>query len=379
MKPRLNWHIFCRIIDNYGDAGVSFRLARQLANEYALCVTLWIDDLATLAKIQPQTDPLLDEQTIAQINVFRLATDVEPPAAWPDVIIDAFGGGLPPRWLDALARDFPPGNDIADEQKPRWLILEYLSAETFVDDMHGKPSPPPNIGIPRHFFFPGFSEKSGGLLREKDLIRKRDTFQKAPENRAAFFASLGVPPLTKNRLIVSLFCYDTPRLTGLLNIWNQSETPIALLAPKGVAENAIHEWREQNNENMLRIIPIPFLSQDDYDRLLWSCDLNFVRGEDSLVRAIWAGKPFIWQAYRQENNAHFSKLEAFLARYTDEMPELEKDVFVHFMQTWNGIGEFSSAGEWNNLLGHLPDFVRYAFYRSEKHSSTKSMAQKLLG
>ena len=54
------------------------------------------------------------------------------------------------------------------------------------------------------------------------------------------------------------------------------------------------------------------LTQHDFDHLLWACDLNFVRGEDSLVRALWAGQPFVWQIYPQHDDAHHAKLEAFL-------------------------------------------------------------------
>ncbi|HEU0231107.1 MAG TPA: elongation factor P maturation arginine rhamnosyltransferase EarP, partial [Burkholderiaceae bacterium] len=46
--------------------------------------------------------------------------------------------------------------------------------------------------------------------------------------------------------------------------------------------------------------------------LLWSSDLNLVRGEDSLVRAIWAGKPLIWHIYPQDENTHMDKLDAWL-------------------------------------------------------------------
>jgi uncharacterized repeat protein (TIGR03837 family) len=63
---------------------------------------------------------------------------------------------------------------------------------------------------------------------------------------------------------------------------------------------------------VLSIVYLPQLTQTNYDHLLWSCDLNFVRGEDSLVRAIWAAKPFIWQIYPQHDGAHHAKLDAFL-------------------------------------------------------------------
>jgi uncharacterized repeat protein (TIGR03837 family) len=60
---------------------------------------------------------------------------------------------------------------------------------------------------------------------------------------------------------------------------------------------------------------IPFIAQDDHDKLLWSCDINFVRGEDSSVRAQWAARPFVWHLYPQSEQAHLAKLRAFTDRY----------------------------------------------------------------
>ena len=86
---------------------------------------------------------------------------------------------------------------------------------------------------------------------------------------------------------------------------------------------------------------MPFVAQDDYDRLLWSCDLNFVRGEDSFVRAQWAAKPMIWQIYPQSDNAHRAKLDAFLDRYDAESPQplgaLQRRLFL----AWNGFATLS--------------------------------------
>ena len=41
-----SWDVFCRVVDNYGDAAVCWRLARQLADEHGARVRLWIDLLA---------------------------------------------------------------------------------------------------------------------------------------------------------------------------------------------------------------------------------------------------------------------------------------------------------------------------------------------
>jgi uncharacterized repeat protein (TIGR03837 family) len=81
----------------------------------------------------------------------------------------------------------------------------------------------------------------------------------------------------------------------------------------------------------LSIAYLPYLTQTNYDELLWSCDLNFVRGEDSLVRALWAGAPLVWHIYPQHDGAHHAKLDAFLD-WLDAPASLRR-----FHRVWNGI------------------------------------------
>ena len=47
-----SWDIFCKVIDNYGDMGVCWRLAADLASR-AHRVRLWVDDLAALSWMAP--------------------------------------------------------------------------------------------------------------------------------------------------------------------------------------------------------------------------------------------------------------------------------------------------------------------------------------
>ena len=82
---------------------------------------------------------------------------------------------------------------------------------------------------------------------------------------------------------------------------------------------------------------LSFASQDDYDRLLWACDLNFVRGEDSCVRAQWAARPLVWQAYPQAAAAHHDKLDALLAIYTASLESAAAQVLIGTWQRWNGV------------------------------------------
>jgi uncharacterized repeat protein (TIGR03837 family) len=80
---------------------------------------------------------------------------------------------------------------------------------------------------------------------------------------------------------------------------------------------------------------LPMLDQDRYDRLLWACDLNFVRGEDSFLRAQFAARPLVWQAYRQEDRAHFAKLDAFLDMYCADMEPALAESTRALWHAWN--------------------------------------------
>ncbi|MCL2310593.1 MAG: elongation factor P maturation arginine rhamnosyltransferase EarP [Proteobacteria bacterium] len=384
-----SWFILCRVVDHYGDAGVCWRLARQLAREYDIDVTLFIDDIATLQRLAPTLDTTQSHQRIDRVTVQPLTNTLPPPAFWPEVIIDAFGGGLPSSWLAALERDFPlPSPARGEGLAPHWIILEYLSAEPWVETMHGLASPPPSINLPRHFFFPGFTEATGGLLREKTLISERDVFQHAfPDARRAFLERLGIDTLPPDALLVSLFCYDTPALPTLLDAWAASPSPIVCLIPETVAPETLQHWRRHyrieasttpTKHGALTLHTFPFLQQDDYDRLLWSCDLNFVRGEDSFVRAQWAALPFVWQAYRQNELAHLTKVDAFLKRYLADAPDNLKTALPDFARAWNDEQQTNRVADtWPLLAKQLPTFRKLAHDWVKQQTAQTDLAQQL--
>ena len=185
MPPSLRWDVFCRVVDNFGDGGVCWRLARQLAAEHGLAVTLWIDDVATLARIEPALDPQQDDQVARGVRVRR--SSVAQPATFldPDVVIEAFGCGLPDSYREAMA---------AETRPPVWINLEYLSAEGWIEAAHALPSPHPLLPLTCWFYFPGFTRGTGGLLREKGLRTTRNAYQRDPESRAALLRQAGVAP-----------------------------------------------------------------------------------------------------------------------------------------------------------------------------------------
>jgi len=207
------WDIFCRVVDNFGDIGVCWRLARQLSAEHDCTVRLWCDDPGTLAKLNPAIDPSLSTQCADGITICKwdssfAATDCA------DVVIETFACELPEVYLQAMAKR---------ERKPVWINLEYLSAEKWVADCHFGASPHPRLPLLKHFFFPGFTAATGGLLREADLFARRDRLQSDPNS---LWAAVGVPPPRPHEMSIGLFCYRNAALPTLIDAWTKSPSPV---------------------------------------------------------------------------------------------------------------------------------------------------------
>ena len=354
-KPIRSADIFCRVIDNFGDAGVCWRLARLMARA-GLSVRLWIDDLVRLHRLRPQLDLSIARQTLDGFLVLHWTDDDNLSNGYQpaDLVIEAFACRMPDAMLERIASTSP---------RPAWINLEYLTAERWAKESHGLPSPHPRLPLTQYFFFPGFSQGSGGLLREHELSDECASVDVTA--RSAFLQRLNVH-VPQDAMLISLFCYPQAPLEALLDRMRQGPR-VMCLVPEGVPSEAIRAIIGNNNENnfgksasagdeitqgQLTLRVIPFLEPDDYDRLLWSCDLNFVRGEDSLVRAHWAGHPFIWQLYAQEADAHQIKLEAFLADFCDGMDEADARVVRSFWQAWNG--DSKAVMDWQALCAALP-------------------------
>ncbi len=370
--PVPRWDIFCSVVDNFGDIGICWRLARQLAAEHGLQVRLWVDDLASFRRINPDIDPQSPLQHSRGVEVRLWSTPFPPvtPEAVADVVIDTFACTLPEPYLAAMA---------ARPQAPRWVTVEHLSAEDWVAGCHGLASPQPSLPLLRHFFFPGFVRGTGGLLRERGLLEKRRAFQADAAAQAAFWAELGLPP-ADGELRLSLFAYDCAHIAPLLRRWERSEQPLRVLVPEGVLARRIADLYDAApsacfGAGALTVQVLPFMEQDRYDRLLWACDINFVRGEDSFVRAQWAGRPLVWQPYRQEGDAHSHKLEAFLHRYCAGLGPLEAAALRNLWQAWNL--EEGTAEHWEDFLGHRAAYTVHAELWARQMSDLGALAANL--
>ncbi|MDH4584888.1 elongation factor P maturation arginine rhamnosyltransferase EarP [Pseudomonas sp. BN415] len=350
----VKWDIFCNVVDNFGDIGVTWRLARQLVTEHGQTVRLWVDEPAVFAPLCPQADPEAESQWHQGVEIRHWQRDWRP-AEPADVVIEAFACQLPEPYLEAMA---------ARTNKPRWLNLEYLSAEDWVAGCHGLPSFQPN-GLQKVFYFPGFADGTGGLLREAALMEHRQTFQADPQARRTFLETLGVE-LEEGALLISLFAYENASLAGWMGALAAGPRPVQLLVPVGRVLADLARWLGEDmlsagsrfRRGQLVIQVLPFVSQDDYDRILWCCDLNAVRGEDSFVRAQWAARPLLWHIYKQDEDAHWDKLEAFLGLYCQALSPAAAAALTEAWRAWNrgeGMGE-----AWNTLSTHWPEIARHA-------------------
>ncbi len=375
MQTIRSWDIFCKVIDNFGDIGVCWRLACQLAAR-GQRVRLWVDDASALAWIAPQGASGVDVQAW---TTGRPQLGIDIPG---DVVIEAFGCEVNAGWIASVKAGETYGEPTAmapelvaapaikhrasagtavqnspeNRPAPLWINLEYLSAEAFAQRSHGLPSPVmagPGVGMTKWFYYPGFTPRSGGLLREDDLLARQAQFKPLQ-----WLAQLDLPG-AENRQdgspvqTFSLFCYEPHALKPWLEQLARGPQRTQLLVTHGRAAAAVQaclpmlqegsftrtialQANRMSREKLLlsehlSIHYLPALTQYHFDHLLWSCQFNCVRGEDSLVRALWAGQPFVWHIYPQDDGAHAAKLDAFL-----DWLEAPVDLRL-FHHVWNGL------------------------------------------
>ena len=346
------WDIFCKVVDNFGDIGVCWRLARQLADEHGLNIRLWVDDLALARRFAGAGH--------AHITLQHWTADADFSGA-AEVVIETFGCGLPEAYQQQMLA-----------QQSTWVNVDYLSAESWVEGFHAQPSPQSN-GLVRYFFYPGFTAATGGLLREAGL----------PALQAqASWQALGLTP-APDKLTLSLFCYAHAPLAALVDSLQTSSQPVRLLVPQTIApmlaqvlDSPALQAGDHFQRQQCEFQVIPFLSQTGYDQLLYLCDLNFVRGEDSWIRALWAGKPMIWLPYQQSEETHLLKLEAFMQHYLAQADASLNQSIRQAMLAW-AQGDWQHS-HWTSLLAVLPSFAQHAQAFSLQQSQQADLATKLV-
>ena len=369
--PYTCW-IFCNVIDNFGDIGVSWRLARILQRELGWQVHLWTDDFPSLQALCPDLASTPNIHQDSGIHAWQADhaehTDTAPT---PDIVIETIACELP----DDV-------QSINRQHQPLWLNWEYLSAEDSNERLHLMPSLQAG-GIQKYFWFMGFSEKSGGLLRERDYA------EFARFDTETLRQQLKLP--AKNTPEWLLFGYQSDIWAKWLTMWQQADQPITLLLAGTqiiaslknsglVPQNALLEDGDVYQSEHITLIKIPFVAQQDFDKLLNLADGAVIRGEDSFVRAQLAGKPFFWHIYPQEENIHLDKLHAFWDKAHQVYPDVVATAHRLLSDELNN-GEALSDNQrlqaWQTLTAHQNEWRQSAAKWRDGLFAQKSAVEKL--
>lgn len=367
--------VFVRVIDNWGDVGVGWRLCMQLAGSFPWRVRLWIDDVAALGKLvlaaelAAVQDAVMVEKWSDEDSVsLRLAQLADPV-----MVIETFGCDLPSPVLRRM-----------QQCQPLWLNWEYLTAEDWAVDLQAMPSLQVN-GLAKYFWFMGIDQQSGGLLREANYLSRRNEFLQQPCLQQAFKQQYGLPLEHVGQLWL-IFAYTSERWAQWLSMWRGADEPITLwlaghevadsLRAAGViAADALQQVGDTFELEQVTMVRIPFVPQSAFDNLLWLADGAIVRGEDSFVRALWAGLPFLWHIYQQEEAVHLQKLDAYWHKASINWPASVREAVLALSADLNGgehLSESLRLRLWQNLRSEWQNWVNAASTWSDSlhlHSS----------
>ena len=315
--------IFCQVIDNYGDVGVAYRLAREFKRVYPnKKLRFVINKTEELNLIRKSED--------IEIILYKDISKIENSA---DLIIESFGCEIPKKYMHKALKN-----------SKLIINLEYFSAEKWVDDFHLQES---FLGgnLKKYFFIPGLSEKSGGILLDNEFLERK---KKVEANKEYYLKKFGIKE--KYDLIGSVFSYEKNFGSLIEELKKLGKKIILLMLSEKTQKNFIKYFDNGNNYDKIKFVKLPFFTYDKYEELLALCDFNLVRGEDSFVRALLLGKPFLWHIYPQDENTHIKKLESFLEKYCPNNKELKqtfinyninKDDFSYFFKNFKEIEKYN--------------------------------------
>ena len=327
--------LFCRVVDNYGDIGVCWRLARQLVTEHGCKVRLVVDDLTSFRFVAPEIDASLTQQSLLGVQVIEWSfCHTLKPA---EIAIEAFACNPPEPYVLAMA---------ALTDGPVWINLEYLSAETWVDGVHGLPSPHPRLPLTKYFFCPGFTETSGGLIREAAVAASPATADGEDDGDGRTTQLLA-------------FAYPHAPVRAVATALKAQLTTASHL------DDADPVWRSAE-----------FVPQTLFDDLLAQFDVLIVRGEDSFLRAQYAAKPFFWHIYPTPDDAHFVKLDAWLDRYCEGLKNDAKNALRQAQHRFNRGDKIAAA--YADFAIHLPALKTHAVRWRNRLLAQTDLATRLL-
>jgi uncharacterized repeat protein (TIGR03837 family) len=329
---RFTVDLFCRVIDNFGDAGVCLRLARALVLRHTYTVRLWCDDVALLERFEPM--PLAG----LSFHDWVLQGAAQPAQG----VICGFGCTLEDAYLSKL---------LAIKPQPAYLHLEYLSAETWVEGTHGLMSVHPRLLSRQRFCNPGFNARTGGLLHEAAAF---------DEATALTTLAQWGEPVPPQALRVLAFAYPTPSWAAFIAAAVRCEQAFHWVLPQGAAGEVF--WQALHGLPNHSFTRLPYVSQSQFDTALRSCQAAWVRGEDSAVTALFTGLPMVWQLYPQDDGAEKVKTAAYVNAVATALPSADLAVWRSAMQAANGIAVDDAAQSFVRFLSSAKQATHHALW-----------------
>jgi len=308
-----NITILCKVIDNFGDIGVVYRLAKSLTDiDNSISINLIVSNLESFSKMANEINPTLSFQKFKNWNIFDW-NDSETCSKYfkenpPFVILQTFQCGLPD-WLDEIIYD---EKFSSLEKLCKIVNIEYLTAEKWAEDFHCLKGATRSAFVKKYFFMPGFTKKTGGLILDKNFtmsLTNTNYRQKIIENLSKEIS------FSEDDFNILVFSYPkdfTFFFDAISDFQEKCSKKIHVFVASGAGLESFRKTEsEYENKNFL-VNYLPYLSQEVWDAFLCSMDFLFIRGEDSFARATLLGKPFLWNIYKQDEEFHLVKLKAFL-------------------------------------------------------------------
>ena len=306
--------ILCKVVDNYGDIGVAYRLARRLQKISKENINLIVDDLQAFNKI---CNSVSLEKSFQVVEGFSIYNWKDYDFCYSDfskndgeklaVILECFQCGRPD-WMEKILFEDKLKRTV------QVIMIDYLTAEPYAETFHCLKSLTRSAKVQKVNFMPGFTDKTGGLIIEED-------WKKLPERKK----DGGILVFTYERnwqpVVQALEEVQTAQKTQAKNNITKEKT-ILVAQGRGQksfldAVNAVSKKICEGTENKggrLKVQALPYLNQYEWDKLLRECSVLFIRGEESLSRACLSGIPFVWHAYPQSEEYQLVKVKALLDR-----------------------------------------------------------------
>ncbi len=306
--------VLCKVVDNFGDIGVVWRLCRVLLeNDSLLKINLVVDDLKAFSCIWGGVDVGKDFQVVNGVKVYNwksidfcYSEFFKNDGEKLQIILECFQCGRPD-WMEKILFEDKLQRTV------QVVMIDYLTAEKYAEDFHCLQSLTRSAKVQKVNFMPGFTAKTGGLIIGEE-------WKRLPERNA-------------NGPIL-VFTYERnwkPLVKAMYNSQCAIRNGVKIAQGRGLTSFE-DSWKAIENKFPIlhsQLSILPYLPQNEWDKMMKECSVLIIRGEESMSRACLSGIPFVWHAYPQSDEYQLVKVNALLERmkqhfYEEDFKIVEK-------------------------------------------------------